>query len=270
MSESSLSDSTILRESTFSPPDEKGRAQLKFKLPSGRVVTSSDWLVPAEVKGKVLIAWTNAIRAEDAFDIQERAEREVLARAERRTRELSSAAAPASTAPAPGQPSSAPSGSSGTSPAGTSKSSSVLSLPDDPRELIEAKLRDLRIEAAAVGDQLDALRSREVTIDASINRWVAVLFALPSPIPSLPRSETDTEASGTAPASVEPGPSRSSQASTRTPSARRKRRRLRENSSEASPQSEDSNQVGDRVSGESVSAHAQGSVQLDGEDGDRF
>ena len=116
MNESSLSDSVVLQRTIQSKPDQKGRVQLRFTLPSERIITS-DWIVPSEIKGKVLIAWANAIRAEDAYDIQQRQEREVLARAEKRTRELSSDAPPTKPVPVQSEPSSnTPSGSHSSDP----------------------------------------------------------------------------------------------------------------------------------------------------------
>jgi hypothetical protein len=101
MSRSVLNDSTILRETKFSDADTKGRRQLSFTLPSGRVVKSSDWLVPSEIKGRVLISWADAIRAEDTADILEVEARQVSERAEKLAREHSSAAQQGSSALVP-------------------------------------------------------------------------------------------------------------------------------------------------------------------------
>lgn len=218
MSNSDLNDSDILKGTTFGPRDDKGRAQLIFVLPSGRKVTSTDWLVPEEVKGKVLIAWANAIRAEDALDKQEVEERQALARAERLTRESLSAAPPNDPAPAPSLPSPGQSSGLGVPSAGTSKASSSTLLPDDPRDLIESKLRALRIEAAQVADQLDALKSRAMAIHASISRWESVAASLGSLPPTQSESVETKVPSESEPSSVEPKRRRSS---TRSPYRRR-------------------------------------------------
>lgn len=194
MSDSSLNDSTVLRGTKFSPPDTKGRVQLSFELPSGRKITSTDWLVPGEIKGRVLIAWADAIRAEDAYDIQERAERQTLARAERRAQELGTGAPVDSGVSAvpnssPGSPASA------TSSAEASKASSTTSaLPDDPAEMIYAKLESLRIERAKVADQLLQSQTRLDNIQRSISRWEAVGSGLGLPLEK-PSDEVNKEPS---------------------------------------------------------------------------
>lgn len=215
MNTSSLSDSVVLRETQFSEPDAKGRVQLKFMLPSKRVVTSSDWLVPAEIKGKVLIAWADAIRAEDAFDIQEREERERLARVEKRAQQLSSGVPTASGAPAQsatsnaqGTTSSAQSASSGPGPVGTSKSSSSSSLPDDPTVMVREKLATLTSTRDELDNQLAALTHSRKEVVENICRWrsiadslgIALEASLPSPPKTLPDGTSSKKPSGKTPA----------------------------------------------------------------------
>jgi hypothetical protein len=169
-----------MRETTHAHVDGKGRVQLAFTLPSGRRVTSTDWLVPGEIKGKVLIAWADAIRAEDSFDIQQREEREKVARVEQRARELSSSALQDSAANVQrsqlnellsGSP------SKGTGFAETSKALSTV-LPDDPGELIHAKLSALRIDHEKEVRLRDECIARIATLEENIDRWSAVSSAL--------------------------------------------------------------------------------------------
>ena len=170
---SSISDSLVMRETKLSDPDDKGRVSLKYTLPSGRVIVSTDRLVPGEIKGKVLIAWANAIRDQDAYDIQERDEREQLARVEKRAQEDSLRARASSGAPVgTGVKSSGPSGSAVPS-AGTSKGSSSQ-LPDDPRELIIEKLRTLTDTHDALVIQRDECEAQLIKVRASISGWLKV------------------------------------------------------------------------------------------------
>lgn len=181
---SAIGDSDILKKTTYSAADAKGRRQLQFKLPSGRLITSTDWLVPGEVKGKVLIAWAEAIRAEDLYDVQERDERERLARVEKRARELTSSAPMASTAHVQSPTSSEPKPGLEASSAPTSKASSTPSLPDDPKSVIEEKLTALYIEAAEADNQLSAAKTRLHEAQVAITRWEAVLAVLEPTSPS--------------------------------------------------------------------------------------
>lgn len=205
---SNLSDSVVLRETKFSKPDDKGRVQLQFTLPSGRLVTSTDWLVPGEIKGRVLIAWANAIRAEDSADINEREERAALGHVAQKARELLSAAPGASGVSAPKPSSATPStGSAGTS-AETSRDSFAKSseLPDDPGEIIASKIRALLTAQSEAEGQLSAAQTRLDSVRASIARWATVAASLGLDLKSL---ETPQESANEVPDALvdrSPGP----------------------------------------------------------------
>lgn len=232
MNTSSLSDSVVLRETKFSPPDAKGRVQLSFVLPSGRKVTSTDWLVPGEIKGKVLIAWANAIRAEDAFDIQQREEQEKLARAEKRARQLTSdvlseTGAPAQKRTSDGQADSLAALSAGTSPS----SSSPSSLPDDPRQLVLDKVGLLIATRRSLESQRDEILAKLVEVNENISRWESIVDSLylHSPPPATPAAIPDQSAT------PESQSTESSATSASTPPlgrAQRRKRRRKESSNE--------------------------------------
>ena len=127
MSRSTLGDTDILKLTKFSPPDSKGRVQLNITLPSGRVIKSTDWLVPSELKGKVLITWAASVREQDSLDIAEREEQDRLKADARRSGGKPSGVQPEEAAPA---------GDSTKKSFGTG----TPTLPDDPGEMIKDKL----------------------------------------------------------------------------------------------------------------------------------
>lgn len=160
MSQSTLSDTDIFRITTYSDPDDKGRVQLRCKLPSGRTITSTDRLIPTEVKGKVLIAWANHIREQDALDAQEREEQDRLKAAAKRDSSQRGAARGEADASA---------GNSQSAPAG---------LPDDPGSMIKEKLTGL-MERATTLDQIISEHSTQLKeVHENIAKWTKVAEGL--------------------------------------------------------------------------------------------
>lgn len=67
---SALSDTDIMQHTILLDPDDKGRVDMQYTLPSGRVLQYGVPHVPNSLKAKEIIAWCNGVRAEDAADRQ--------------------------------------------------------------------------------------------------------------------------------------------------------------------------------------------------------
>jgi hypothetical protein len=181
MNESTISDTTILQGTTFVNADDKGRVQLQYILPSGRTITSTDRLVPNEIKGKVLIAWANAIRAEDSAEIKQREDEAIAAHAQRRALRPYSDAPTATppSAPASSAPQSMPTPGSVAPSAETSKASSTPStLPDSPDAMITEKCSILRTREGDLTAEIARLSSELEQTLVNLEKWAAIARAL--------------------------------------------------------------------------------------------
>jgi len=176
-----VNDSEILKDTVFSPPDEKGRVQLRYTTPSGRLIESTDWLVPEEIKGKVLIAWAQAIRDSVEQELaQVNAEAEARVKAAQQAQKSPSPAHWGESAPAANatlQSSSNAPSNGFPAPAGTYRDSSTRSsdtLPDDPRSLVDSKIATLTLTRATLEDQLVAITKALSETQDNIERWTSV------------------------------------------------------------------------------------------------
>jgi hypothetical protein len=185
VNKSNLGDTEILNN-TVRAQDERGNAQLRYTLPSGRTVTS-EWIDPNQLKGKVFIQWCAVVRDQDQVDIQEREAKEEQAIAAKRQRALTSPAP--STEHVPVRSANSNRSDDGletqsveTSPAlSTPSSPRSVQLPDDPQDMVSAKLNALRIQLAQVQDQLSELCAQEIALKQAIERWATVAASLQGP-----------------------------------------------------------------------------------------
>jgi len=162
MIRSTLTDTDILHRTEQFDQDEKGRVRLRFTLPSGRTVTSHDRLVPSEIKGKVLIAWADAMRREDEADQMEveRQEQEAIAAKEAR-----------------GKSSDAPSETGAPAKSDASELGNMLS-SEEPEKLVLSRIRNLREYLLSLEDSLHDTEQKISTTNKTLKQWEAIAVGL--------------------------------------------------------------------------------------------
>ncbi len=165
MGQSRIDDRLVFEKTTTSAPNDKGLVVMEYILPSGRVCQSPPIRQDA-LNGRWWISWANDIRAQDSADISNKAaEDSAKAIARRKTPSSSLDVLMASDAPA--------------SPnKDVSSSTSSSELPDDPEEMIRAKVASLDKELFDLMDLLKEQRLHMTTLIANRNKWGAIAAQL--------------------------------------------------------------------------------------------
>lgn len=200
MTDRSGLDDTKILDNTEQVVNGDGTISLKFTLPSGRVVTSTDKFRPGEIPAKVWLAWADSMRAQDSADIEARKSEEAAAASAKQHRLLMAEdrSQPEPTFPAPTE--AAASALSNTAESAIiSPSGAPVTREPTPEDLIRNTLTANLAKYARLQVQQTKLSEELIATEAQVEKWTLMAATM-----GIELSEPAPAAQETSPAPITP------------------------------------------------------------------